>query len=126
MFFNEVHHVAIIVSDYEKARKFYVEQLELPIIRENYREERDDYKLDLQIGDVELEIFGVKNPPERVTDPEACGLRHLAFKVDNIEATVKWLNDKGIETESIRFDPYTQKRMTFFRDPDNLPLELHE
>ena len=126
MFFNEVHHVAIIVSDYEKARKFYVEQLELPIIRENYREERDDYKLDLQIGDVELEIFGVKNPPERVTDPEACGLRHLAFKVDNIEATVKWLNDKGIETEPIRFDPYTQKRMTFFRDPDNLPLELHE
>ena len=126
MFFNEVHHVAIIVSDYEKARKFYVEQLELPIIRENYREERDDYKLDLQIGDVELEIFGVKNPPERVTDPEACGLRHLAFKVDNIEATVKWLNDKGIETEPIRFDPYTQKRMTFFRDPDDLPLELHE
>jgi len=126
MFFNKVHNVAIIVSDYEKARKFYVEQLELPIIRENYREERDDYKLDLQVGDIELEIFGVKNPPERVTNPEACGLRHLAFKVDDIEAAVKWLNDKGIETESIRFDPYTQKRMTFFRDPDNLPLELHE
>ena len=126
MFFNKVHHVAIIVSDYEKARKFYVEQLELPIIRENYREERDDYKLDLQVGDIELEIFGVKNPPERVTNPEACGLRHLAFKVDDIEAAVKWLNDKGIETEPIRFDPYTQKRMTFFRDPDNLPLELHE
>lgn len=126
MFFNKVHHVAIIVSDYEKARKFYVEQLELPIIRENYREERDDYKLDLQVGDIELEIFGVKNPPERVTNPEACGLRHLAFKVDNIEVAVKWLNDRGIETEPIRFDPYTQKRMTFFRDPDNLPLELHE
>jgi len=126
MFFNKVHNVAIIVSDYEKARKFYVEQLELPIIRENYREERDDYKLDLQVGDIELEIFGVKNPPERVTNPEACGLRHLAFKVDDIEVAVKWLNDKGIETESIRFDPYTQKRMTFFRDPDNLPLELHE
>lgn len=126
MFFNEVHHVAIIVSDYEKARKFYVEQLELPIIRENYREERDDYKLDLKVGDIELEIFGVKNPPERVTNPEACGLRHLAFKVENIEDAVKWLNDKGIETEPIRFDPYTEKRMTFFRDPDNLPLELHE
>ena len=126
MFFDKVHHVAIIVSDYEKARKFYVEQLELPIIRENYREERDDYKLDLQVGDIELEIFGVKNPPERVTNPEACGLRHLAFKVDDIEAAVKWLNDKGIETEPIRFDPYTQKRMTFFRDPDDLPLELHE
>jgi glyoxylase I family protein len=126
MFLNQVHHVAIIASDYEKTRKFYVEQLELPIIRENYREERDDYKLDLQVGDIELEIFGVKNPPERVTNPEACGLRHLAFKVENIEDAVKWLNDKGIETEPIRFDEYTQKRMTFFRDPDDLPLELHE
>ena len=126
MFLNQVHHVAIIASDYEKTRKFYVEQLELPIIRENYREERDDYKLDLQVGDIELEIFGVKNPPKRVTNPEACGLRHLAFKVENIEDAVKWLNDKGIETEPIRFDEYTQKRMTFFRDPDDLPLELHE
>ena len=126
MFCNVVHHVAIIVSDYEKARKFYVEQLELPVIRENYREDRGDYKLDLQVGDIELEIFGVKNPPKRVTNPEACGLRHLAFRVENIEDAVKWLNDKGIETEPIRFDPYTEKRMTFFRDPDNLPLELHE
>lgn len=126
MFFNEVHHVAIIVSDYKKAREFYVDKLELPIIRENYREERDDYKLDLQVGDIELEIFGVNNPPQRVTNPEACGLRHLAFKVDDIEVAVKWLNDKGIETEPIRMDPYTQKRMTFFRDPDDLPLELHE
>lgn len=126
MFFNEVHHVAIIVSDYEKSRKFYVEQLELPVVRENYREDRGDYKLDLQIGNIELEIFGVKNPPKRVTNPEACGLRHLAFKVDDIEMVVKWLNEKGIETEPIRMDPYTQKRMTFFRDPDDLPLELHE
>lgn len=126
MFFNEVHHIAIIVSGYEKSRKFYVEQLELPIIRENYREDRGDYKLDLQVGDIELEIFGVKNPPKRVTNPEACGLRHLAFKVDDIETVVKWLNEKGIETEPIRMDPYTQKRMTFFRDPDDLPLELHE
>jgi len=126
MFLNVVHHVAIIASDYEKTRKFYVEQLEIPIIRENYRKERDDYKLDLKVGDIELEIFGVKNPPKRVTNPEACGLRHLAFKVENIEDAVKWLNDKGIETEPIRFDEYTQKRMTFFRDPDDLPLELHE
>lgn len=126
MFFNEVHHVAIIVSDYEKSRKFYVEQLELPIVREIYREDREDYKLDLQVGDMELEIFGVKNPPKRVTNPEACGLRHLAFKVDDIETVVKWLNEKGIQTEPIRMDPYTQKRMTFFRDPDDLPLELHE
>lgn len=126
MFLNQIHHVAIIASDYEKTRAFYVEKLELPVIREVYREERDDYKLDLQVGDIELEIFGVKNPPKRVTNPEACGLRHLAFKVEDIEVAVKWLNDKGIETEPIRMDPYTQKRMTFFRDPDDLPLELHE
>ena len=98
MFFKEIHHVAIIVSDYEKSRRFYVEQLELPVIRENYRENRGDYKLDLQAGAVELEIFGVKNPPKRVTNPEACGLRHLAFKVEDIEAAVKWLKEKGIET----------------------------
>ena len=126
MVLNVVHHVAIIVSDYEKSRGFYVDKLELPIIRENYREDRDDYKLDLQVGDIELEIFGVKNPPKRVTNPEACGLRHLAFKVDDIEEAIKWLNEKGIETEPIRWDSYTQKRMTFFRDPDDLPLEVHE
>ena len=126
MFLNQVHHVAIIASDYEKTRRFYAELLEFPVVRENYRIERDDYKLDLQVGDIELEIFGVKNPPKRVTNPEACGLRHLAFKVENIEDAVKWLNDKGIETEPIRYDEYTQKRMTFFRDPDDLPLELHE
>ena len=126
MFFNETHHVAIIVSDYEKSKKFYVEQLELPIIRENYRPDRDDYKLDLKVGDIELEIFGVKNPPKRVTNPEACGLRHFAFKVADIEEAVQWLKEKGIETEPIRLDPYTGKRMTFFKDPDDLPLELHE
>ena len=126
MLFNEIHHVAIITSNYEQSRFFYVEQLELPIIRENYRSERDDYKLDLKVGDVELEIFGIKNPPKRITNPEACGLRHLAFKVEDIEEAVKWLNNKGIETEPIRFDEFTGKRMTFFRDPDDLPLELHE
>ncbi len=126
MFLNQTHHVAIIVSDYQKSREFYVEKLELPVIRENYREARGDYKLDLKVGDIELEIFGVKNPPKRVTNPEACGLRHFAFKVDDIEKTIKWLNDKGIETEPIRVDEFTQKRMTFFRDPDDLPLELHE
>lgn len=124
--FNLIHHVAIIVSDYEKSKKFYVEQLELPIIRENYRKERNDYKLDLKVGNIELEIFGVEKPPARVTQPEACGLRHLAFKVDDIEEAVKWLNSKGIQTEPIRMDEYTQKRMTFFRDPYNLPLEIHE
>ena len=124
--FDSIHHVAIIVSDYEKSKKFYVEQLELPIIRENYRKGRNDYKLDLKIGDIELEIFGMEKAPNRVTEPEACGLRHLAFKVDDIDKAVEWLNARGIETEPIRIDEYTQKRMTFFRDPDNLPLELHE
>ena len=122
---EKIHHIAIIVSDYEKSKKFYVEQLELPILRENYREERGDWKLDLQAGDVELEIFGVKNPPKRVTNPEASGLRHLAFHVDNVEEAVAWLNSKGIETEPIRWDPFTGKQMVFFRDPDDLPIELH-
>ena len=122
---SKIHHVAIIVSDYEKSRKFYVDQLELPVIRENYREDRGDWKLDLQVGDVELEIFGVKNPPKRVTNPEASGLRHLAFHVDDVEKAVAWLNSKGIETEPIRWDPYTERKMVFFRDPDDLPIELH-
>lgn len=122
---EKIHHIAIIVSDYEKSKKFYVEQLELPILRENYREDRGDWKLDLQAGDVELEIFGVKNPPKRVTNPEASGLRHLAFHVDNVEQAVAWLNSKGIETEPIRWDPFTGKQMVFFRDPDDLPIELH-
>lgn len=124
--FETIHHVAIIVSNYENSRKFYVEQLGLPVIRENYRQERNDYKLDLKIGNIELEIFGMERAPDRVTEPEACGLRHLAFKVDDIDAAVKWLNSRGIQTENIRMDEYTHKRMTFFRDPDNLPLELHE
>lgn len=122
---DKIHHIAIIVSDYEKSKKFYVEQLELPIIRENYREDRGDWKLDLQVGDVELEIFGVKNPPKRITNPEASGLRHLAFHVDDVEKAVAWLNSKGIETEPIRWDPFTGKQMVFFRDPDDLPIELH-
>lgn len=122
---EKIHHVAIIVSDYERSRKFYVEQLELPVIRENYREARGDWKLDLQVGDIELEIFGVKNPPQRVTNPEACGLRHLAFHVEDVEAAAAWLNAKGIETEPIRWDEFTGKQMTFFRDPDDLPIELH-
>lgn len=126
MLSKAVHHVAIIASDYEKSRDFYVNKLELPVVRENYRPGRDDYKLDLKVGDIELEIFGVKNPPKRVTNPEACGLRHLAFYVEDIEPVVQWLNKKGIETEPIRYDEFTGKRMTFFRDPDDLPLELHE
>lgn len=125
MLLNKIHHVAIIVSDYERSRKFYVEQLELPVIRENFRPERGDWKLDLAVGDMELEIFGVKDPPLRVTDPEARGLRHLAFHVEDVAQAAAWLKAKGIETEPIRWDPFTERQMTFFRDPDDLPIELH-
>lgn len=112
---NTIHHVAIIVSDYNKSKDFYVNLLGFKIIRENYRPERNDYKLDLKLGGCELEIFGVENSPKRVTRPEACGLRHLAFKVDSIEEVVKELNEKGIKTESIRIDEFTNKKMTFFK-----------
>lgn len=125
MLLQKIHHVALIVSDYQAARHFYVDLLELPVIRENYRPERGDWKLDLRAGEMELEIFGVQDPPRRVTNPEACGLRHLAFHVEDVEGTAAWLNAKGIPTEPIRTDPYTGKQMTFFRDPDDLPIELH-
>lgn len=126
MTLNKLHHVAIICSDYEKAKDFYVNKLRLPLIREVYRPQRRDYILTLAVGDVEVELFIMENPPLRVTNPEARGLRHLAFHVENIEAVVADLNAMGIETEPIRVDPFTEKRMTFFRDPDGLPLELHE
>lgn len=127
---NAIHHVAIIVSDLASAKDFYVNKLGFEIIRENYRDERNDWKLDLRIGDgakaTELEIFAEPNPPKRVSRPEACGLRHLAFRVEDAEAAAAELAKLGIECEPVRFDPCTQKRMTFFFDPDGLPLELHE
>ena len=123
---EKIHHVAIIGSDYEKSKDFYVNKLGLPLVREVYREARRDYILTLLAGDVEVELFIMENPPARVTNPEARGLRHLAFRVEDIEPVVAELNAMGIETEPIRVDPYTSKRMTFFRDPDGLPLELHE
>ena len=123
---NRIHHVAIIASDYEASKEFYVNRLELPVVREVYRLERNDHILTLKLGDGEIELFGMPNPPARVTNPEACGLRHLAFRVADMEEAVAWLREKGIETEPVRVDPYTGGRMTFFRDPDGLPLELHE
>ena len=123
---NRIHHVAIIASDYEASKGFYVNRLELPVVREVYRPERNDHILTLKLGDGEIELFGMPNPPARVTNPEACGLRHLAFRVADMEEAVAWLREKGIETEPVRVDPYTGGRMTFFRDPDGLPLELHE
>ena len=123
---ERMHHVAIIVSDYQRAREFYGEKLGFPVRRENCREERGDWKLDLKFGDGELEIFAIPGAPERPSYPEARGLRHLAFRVENIEEAVRDLEARGIPCEPIRWDPYSEKRMTFFRDPDGLPLELHE
>lgn len=126
MHFSHIHHVAIIASNYEVSKHFYTELLGLEIIRENYRAERDSYKLDLKIGDSEIELFSFPNPPKRSSGPEATGLRHLCFYVENMEDAVAELNKKGIETESIRVDEFTGGKFTFFRDPDGLPLELHE
>ena len=124
---NSVHHIAIIISDIEKAREFYVEKLGFEVVRENYRKERDDWKLDLRVDEhTELEIFAEKNPPKRVNRPEACGLRHLAFQVESVEETVNELAEMGIECEPIRTDSFTGEKMTFFFDPDGLPLEIHE
>ena len=124
---NQIHHIAIIVSDYQRSRRFYVDLLGFPVIRENYREEKKDWKLDLKINEnTELEIFAPENPPKRLSYPEACGLRHLAFQVDDIEEAVAALKGKGIECEPVRLDTFTGKKMTFFSDPDGLPLELHE
>ena len=127
MLLTHIHHIAIIVSDHDAALDFYVSKLGFAIIRDNYRPNRNDWKLDLDAGDgIELEIFAESNPPKRVNRPEACGLRHLAFRVADIDATVAELKQKGINCEPIRTDEFTNKRMTFFFDPDGLPLELHE
>ena len=127
MTLSKIHHIAIIVSNYETAKDFYVNTLNFPIIRENYRPERNDWKLDLRVNEyTELEIFAEPDPPKRVNRPEACGLRHLAFCVESVEQTVKELAEVGIDCEPIRVDAYTGKIMTFFQDPDGLPLELHE
>lgn len=124
--FNKIHHIAIIGSDYNKSKHFYVDLLGFRIIRESKRENKSDCKIDLQCGDSEIELFIKPNAPNRVSYPEALGLRHLAFKVDSVEDIVKELNSKGIETEPIRIDEFTNKKMTFFSDPDGLPLEIHE
>jgi glyoxylase I family protein len=123
----KVHHIAIICSDYQQSKQFYTEILGLKIIREVYRETRDSYKLDLAIGEnYIIELFSFPQPPKRISQPEACGLRHLAFEVKNIEDTKKAIENKGIEVENIRIDEFTGKKFTFFSDPDGLPIELYE
>lgn len=126
-FLKGVHHIAIICSNYEKSKEFYTQILELTIIREVYREQRQSYKLDLALNDEYIiELFSFPNPPHRSSRPESCGLRHLAFSVNNLDESVANLKSKGIELESIRMDEFTQKRFTFFNDPDGLPIELYE
>ena len=124
---KKIHHIAIICSDYEKSKYFYTEILGFEITQEVYREERQSYKLDLSLnGNYCIELFSFPNPPKRISQPEACGLRHLAFEVDNIESAIEMLSKHNIKTEPIRIHEFTQKRFTFFEDPDQLPIELYE
>jgi glyoxylase I family protein len=126
-FLDHIHHIAIICSDYEISKKFYTEVLGLKVIREVYRKERDSYKLDLSLnGEYIIELFSFPETPQRKTGPEATGLRHLAFAVKDIEHTIQKLKEKNVFCEPVRKDEHTGKRFTFFRDPDNLPLELYE
>ena len=125
--FNRFHHVAIICSNYEVSRKFYVNTLGLRVVSETFRPDRQSHKLNLAIpGGGELELFSFPDPPARPNYPEACGLRHLAFETMDLEQSVADLNARGIAVEAIRIDPNTQLRFTFFQDPDGLPIELYE
>ena len=122
-----LHHVAIICSDYARSRDFYTRVLGLGVVAETYRTERDSWKLDLSVGGrYQIEIFSFPSPPPRPDAPEAAGLRHLAFMVDDIGASRDRLVALGVEVEPIRVDPLTGKRFCFFKDPDGLPLELYE
>ncbi|MCG9792417.1 SMU1112c/YaeR family gloxylase I-like metalloprotein [Flavobacterium algicola] len=124
---NRVHHIAIICSDYEKSKHFYTKILGLTIVQEIYREERDSFKLDLALnGSYIIELFSFPSPPIRPSRPESCGMRHLAFEVNEIEKTRNFLIENNIAVETIRVDEYTDKRFFFFADPDDLPLEFYE
>lgn len=124
---NRIHHVAIICSDYALSKHFYVDILGLEVVQEVYREERKSYKLDLTVGGLyQIELFSFENPPERPSRPEAVGLRHLAFEVDDVAVVAAELNAKGVKTEAVRIDEYTGKQFTFFADPDGLPLEIYQ
>ena len=125
--FNRIHHVAIICSDYSRSKHFYVEILGFKVVREIYREARKSFKLDLQVGDhYQIELFSFPDSPARPSRPEACGLRHIAFEVDDVEETAQKLTARGVTVEPIRVDETTNKRFTFFADPDDLPIEIYE
>ena len=122
-----IHHIAIICSNYAVSKRFYTEVLGFDVHAEYFREKRNSYKLDLKLGErYWIELFSFPDPPARTSRPEACGLRHLAFEVMNLDESISWLNRNGVTTEQIRVDEYTGKRFTFFADPDDLPLELYE
>ncbi len=121
------HHVAIICSNYDRSKHFYTQILGFPIIQETYRAARNSYKLDLKVGESDaIELFSFPDPPDRPSRPEACGLRHLSFAVEDLDQAVADLRSKGVEVEPIRVDELTGKRFTFFQDPDRLPLEVYE
>ena len=127
MLLNKIHHIAIICSDYNRSKAFYTEILGLKAIREVYRKERQSYKLDLALNDqYVIELFSFPSPPPRPSRPEALGLRHLAFEVDDLDAVVAHLQQHGLEVEPIRTDEFTEKRFTFTADPDGLPIEFYE
>lgn len=121
-----IHHIAVICSDYDRSRAFYVDLLGLEVVAENYRAARRSWKLDLALPDgVQVELFSFPDPPPRPS-PEACGLRHLAFAVADVEAAKARLEARGVAVEAVRVDEYTGRKFTFFRDPDDLPLEIYE
>ncbi len=122
-----IHHVAVICSDYQRSRRFYVEILGLRVVAETYRKQRDSHKLDLELADgTQIELFSFPSPPPRTSRPEACGLRHLAFRVGNLHTAVRALASAGVACEAVRLDEFTGRQFTFFSDPDGLPLELYE
>ncbi|UQY44955.1 VOC family protein [Mixta hanseatica] len=124
---KQVHHIAVIASDYACSKTFYCDILGFTLQQEVYRAERDSWKGDLALnGQYLIELFSFPTPPARVSHPEACGLRHLAFAVDDIDRACDFLREKGVACEPVRLDPLTNKRFTFFSDPDNLPLELYQ
>jgi glyoxylase I family protein len=124
---NRIHHIAIICSDYERSKQFYSEVLGLKIVQEIYREARNSYKLDLEVaGQYQIELFSFPDPPARPSRPEAAGLRHIAFEVDDIDEAVKHVTSHHVNVEPVRVDEFTGKRFTFFADPDGLPIEFYE
>jgi glyoxylase I family protein len=121
-----IHHIAVICSDYARSKAFYADLLGLPVIREVWRDDRQSWKCDLDAGNAQIELFSFPTPPPRPTRPEACGLRHLAFSVERLDAEAARLEAAGVACEAVRVDPHTGQRFTFFADPDGLPLELYE